>query len=159
MSRNNEFELQKPLHKQREAVVFDLDGTLAEIMTFEKHHKAKNGKNENFAREALEIDPRKKLVKKLRDLKEDGEAVVILTARSAHYRSETKQWLHKNNIPYDALIMRPTDDKDKDKKVKKELLEEDILPKFDVKKAYDDKKKNRKMFEKLGIDAKYVKEK
>jgi hypothetical protein len=37
------------------------------------------------------------------------------------------------------------------------LLEEDILPKFDVKKAYDDKNKNVKMFRKLGIDAKKVK--
>jgi uncharacterized HAD superfamily protein len=160
MSRNNEFELQKPMHKRRDAVVFDLDGTLAETMTFEKHHKGKNGKNENFANEAREVETRDKIVKKLREFKDEGEAVVILTARSAHYRSETKAWLHKNNIPYDALIMRPTDDtKQKDKSLKRELLEEDILPKFDVKKAYDDKKKNRKMFEKLGIDAKYVKEK
>jgi hypothetical protein len=53
--------------------------------------------------------------------------------------------------------MRPTDNKKKDQVVKRELLEEDILPKFDVSKAYDDRKKNRQMFEKLGIDAKGVK--
>ena len=97
------------------------------------------------------------MVEKLKKAKQDGENVVILTARSAEYRDETKKWLHKNEIPYDALIMRPTDNKEKDKKVKKELLEEDILPKFDVDKAYDDKMKNVKMFRKLGIDAKKVK--
>jgi hypothetical protein len=53
--------------------------------------------------------------------------------------------------------MRPVGNTDKDKTVKRNLLEEDILPKFDVEKAYDDKKKNRKMFEKLGINAKGVK--
>lgn len=157
MSRNNEFEIQKPLHKRGDTVVFDLDGTLADTMTYEKHHKAKNGKNANFASEALHVQTIDNMVDKLKDAKKQGNNVVILTARSAHYRDETKKWLASNGIDYDALVMRPTDNKDKDAKVKRSLLEEDILPKFDVKKAYDDRKKNRKMFEKLGIDAKGVK--
>jgi phosphoglycolate phosphatase-like HAD superfamily hydrolase len=157
MSRNNEFELQKPLHKRGETVVFDLDGTIADTMKYEKHHKAKNGKNNDFAAEALNVGVNKDILNKMKKAKDNGDDVVILTARSAHYRDETKKWLTSNGIPYDALVMRPTDNKKKDQKVKRELLEEDILPKFDVKKAYDDRKKNRKMFEKLGIDAKGVK--
>jgi uncharacterized HAD superfamily protein len=146
MSKNNEFELQKPLHKRNDTVVFDLDGTLADNMTWEKHHKGKKGKNQNFAAEALEVGTHGKVVKKLNKAKDDGDNVVILTARSAHYRDETKKWLAKNGIPYDALVMRPSDNLSSDKKVKRELLEEDILP-----------KKNVKMFAKLGIDAKKVK--
>jgi uncharacterized HAD superfamily protein len=158
MSRNNEFELQKPLHKRADTIIFDLDGTIADDMTYEKHHKGKNGKHPDFAKEALEVGVNKDIVKKMRKAKASGDAVVILTARSAYYRDETKKWLHKNEIPYDALVMRPTDDsKQSDKGLKKELLEEDILPKFDVEKAYDDKKKNRKMFAKHGITAKGVK--
>lgn len=157
MSKNNEFELQKPLHKRGKTVIFDLDGTIADTMTYEKHHKGKKGKNEDFAKEALEVGVNDNIVDKIHKAKTEGHDVVILTARSAHYRDETKKWLHKNEIPYDALVMRPTDNKDADKKVKRDLLEEDILPKFDVKKAYDDKKKNRKMFEKLGVTAKGVK--
>ena len=154
MSKNNEFELQKPLHKRAETVVFDLDGTIADNMKYEKHHKVRH---EGFAKEALNVGVNESILGKMRDAKDDGKNVVILTARSAHYREETKKWLHKNEVPYDALVMRPTDNKDKDKVVKRDLLEEDVLPKFDVDKAYDDKKKNRKMFEKLGIDAKKVK--
>jgi hypothetical protein len=157
MSKNNDFELQKPLHKRADTVVFDLDGTIADTMKYEKHHKGKKGKNSNFAQEALEVGVNTNILNKMKGAREDGDNVVILTARSAHYREETKKWLHKNNIPYDALVMRPTDNKEKDQKVKRELLEEDILPKFDVKKAYDDRKKNRKMFDKLGIKAKGVK--
>jgi hypothetical protein len=158
MSRNNDFELQKPLHKRANTVLFDLDNTIADDMKYEKHHKGKKGKHPKFAKEALEVGFNENIVDKMKAAKDKGEAVVILTARSAHYRQETKQWLHKNHIPYDGLVMRPTDDpKQSDKSLKKELLEEDILPRFEVKKAYDDKKKNRKMFEKLGIDAKGVK--
>jgi uncharacterized HAD superfamily protein len=156
-SKNNEFELQKPLHKRTDTVLFDLDGTIAENMKYEKHHKAKHGKHPKFAQEALEVGVNEDIANKMRAAKSKGENVVILTARSAHYREETKKWLHKNHIPYDALVMRPTDDKEKDKKLKRELLEEDVLPKFDVKEAYDDKKRNRKMFESLGIKAKGVK--
>lgn len=151
MSRNNEFELQRPLHKRNKTVVFDLDGTIAETMQYEKHHKVRH---EGFAKEALTVDPNTDMVKKMREARDAGENVVILTARSAHYRPETQTWLRKNNVPYDALLMRPTDNTEKDKKVKREIMEEDILPKFNVDKAYDDRKKNRKMFEKLGIDAK-----
>jgi len=140
-------------------VLFDLDGTLAENMKYEKHHKGKNGKHPGFAQEALNVGVNEDILDKMHKAKSAGDNVVILTARSAHYREETKKWLHKNHIPYDALVMRPTDDaKESDKKLKRELLEEDILPKFDVKKAYDDKKKNVKMFRKLGIDGKLVKE-
>lgn len=157
MSKNNEFEKQKALHKRQETVLFDLDGTLADTMTYEKHHKAKKGKNPDFAREALHVQPIDNMVKKLKKANQEGDNVVILTARSAEYRDETKKWLASNGITYDALVMRPVGNKEVDKKVKRELLEEDILPQFDVKKAYDDKKKNRKMFDKLGIKAKGVK--
>jgi uncharacterized HAD superfamily protein len=155
MSKNNEFELQKPLHKRVNTVIFDLDGTIADDMKYEKHHKHRN---EDFAKEALNVPVNEDILEKMKQAEKNGENIVILTARSAHYRDETKKWLHKNHIPYDALVMRPTDElTKKDSKMKREMLDEDVLPKFDVKKAYDDKKKNRKMFEKRGINAKGVK--
>jgi phosphoglycolate phosphatase-like HAD superfamily hydrolase len=154
MSKNNEFEQQKAIHKRKNTVVFDLDGTLAMTDDPKARHKINHPK---FAREAATAECNDKILDKMKKARDNGENVVILTARSAHYREVTKRWLHENNVPYDALVMRPTDNITSDKKVKKELLEEDILPKFDVKKAYDDKKKNVKMFDKLGIDGERVK--
>jgi hydroxymethylpyrimidine pyrophosphatase-like HAD family hydrolase len=150
MSKNNEFEQQKALHKRNDTVVFDLDGTLAMTNDPKARHKINHPK---FAKEAANAEVNEGMLDKIKDARENGDNVVILTARSAHYRDITKKWLSKNGVPYDALIMRPTDNITSDKKVKRELLEEDILPKFDVREAYDDKKKNRKMFEKLGIDS------
>lgn len=150
---NNDFELQKPLHKRADTTLFDLDGTLAMTDDPKAQHKINHPK---FAAKAKEAAVNKDMREKVRDAAKDGN-VVIMTARSAHYRDITKKWLHENDIPYDALIMRPTDNVTSDKKVKRELLEEDVLPKFDVEKAYDDKSKNRKMFKKLGIETKGVK--
>lgn len=96
------------------------------------------------------------MLNKLLKAKKRGEDVVILTARSAYYRSDTVRWLAQQGIPYDSLVMRPADDLRKDKVVKRELLEDHVIPYYTPVKAYDDKKKNRKMFEKHGIDARGV---
>ena len=138
---------------RKQAVVFDLDGTLVDTMRWEKHHKHRH---EGFAKEAENADAIKKNVNKLREKHEDNH-VVILTARSAHYRKETEDWLAKNDIPYDQLVMRPEhDDQTKDSTLKAHLLETKILPRFDVVKAYDDKGKNVKMFKEHNIPAKKV---
>ena len=93
----------------------------------------------------------------MQNKEDDGDNIVILTARSAHYREETEEWLDKHDIKYDKLVMRPEDDsKTKDAALKEHLLKSEILPKYDVVKAYDDKKKNVKMFKAHNIEAKRV---
>lgn len=154
MSKNNEFELQNPLHKRHDAVVFDLDGTLAMTTDKKNRHVSQHPKFEN---KAINAEVNEDILKKMEKARKNGDNIVILTARSADYRDVTKKWLAHHGVPYDALVMRPSDNTKDDQKVKRSLLEEDILPKFDVKKAYDDRKVNIKMFDKLGIDAKRVK--
>ena len=152
MSKNNAFETGKNKHGKK-AIIFDLDGTLADTEDYEALHKIDS---HEFRRVARGADPFPQMVAKATDAKRKGRDVVILTARSAHYRDDTKKWLHEHNIPYDALYMRPIDNDQKDKKVKKEILQDQILPHFQVKEAYDDKSKNVKMFRKEGIKAKKV---
>ena len=150
--RNHSFETGKG-RKGKKAVIFDLDGTLANTEDPNAQHKEDHQDFRNRARSATTFP---EIVGKVHEAKEKGMDVVILTARSAHYRKDTKEWLNEHGIPYDALLMRPIDDDRKDKKVKKSLLKEEVLPNFEVKKAYDDKKKNVKMFRKEGIKAKQV---
>lgn len=141
-------------HFKKEAVVYDLDGTLVDTMKYEEHHKHKH---EGFAKEAEDAKPIKKNVKKLKKDEKKGKNIVILTARSAHYEGETKDWLKKHDIDADEVVMRPKDDsKTSDQVIKNRLLDEKVTPKYKVSKAYDDKGKNVKMFKRHGIKAKKV---
>lgn len=139
--------------KKQKAVIFDLDGTLANPHKHKQKHKVRN---EDWAEEARTAPAIRKNVKRLRKQEKKGEDIVIMTARSAHYKKETKEWLKHHDIKPKELIMRPEDNKQSDKKVKKDLLEKKILPKYKVKKAYDDRSKNIKMFKKHDIKAKKV---
>ena len=144
--------LQPPARK--DAVIYDLDGTLVDTMRYEAHHKHKHM---GFAKEALNAEPIDENVEKLKEDQDKGRSIVILTARSAHYRRQTEHWLKKHDIQPDMLVMRPaTDHETPDSKIKKKLLKEKIDPVFNPIKAYDDKKKNVKMFKKQGIKAKKV---
>ena len=151
-NKNHEFDHGKKKNHTK-AVIFDLDGTLADTDDPNGNHKKDH---QGFRSHALGADAIPEMVDKVRKAHKKGREVIILTARSAHYRKDTKTWLNEHGIPYDSLFMRPVGDDRKDKVVKKSLLKEDVLPNFDVKKAYDDKKKNVKMFRKQGIQAKQV---
>ena len=151
--RNSEFESGKGKKSHKKAILFDLDGTIADTEDVAALHKIKHP---DFLKEVKDADPFPQMVAKLKKVKDKGRDIVIMTARSAHYRKETKDWLNRHDIPYDALYMRHEGDERNDKKVKKEILKEEVLPHFDIKKAYDDKKKNVRMFRKEGIDAERV---
>ena len=152
MSQNNSFEAGRN-KRSKKAIIFDLDGTLADTRDLAAHHK---GNWDDFRDHSRQAPAKEDIVKKVHKAKEKGRDVIILTARSANYRQDTKEWLQERGIPYDALLMRPVGDDRKDKIVKRDLLVNDVLPHFEVKKAYDDKKKNVKMFRREGIKAKHV---
>jgi uncharacterized HAD superfamily protein len=111
------------------AVIFDLDKTLT----------------------------KKPIADKARKDKKKGEKVLVLTSRASDQRKSTKDFLRSNNIPDDALIMRPKGDKRKDSVEKKDQFEKKIKGKYKVEKAYDDKPSNVKMLRSEGIKAKRVK--
>ena len=144
MGRNDSF--------RKNAVVYDLDGT----QTNPANHAHKHMKrDEKFAKAAEDAPEIKKNVSRLKKDAKSGKKIVVLTARSADYKKETKKWLKKHDIEPDKLVMRPKDDsKSSDKEVKEKLLKEDVTPDYKVEKAYDDRKKNVKMMRKHGINAK-----
>lgn len=134
---------------KKKAEVFDLDGTLANIKKYEKHHKHRH---EGFAEAAANAPVISKNVEKLQKAEKKGKETIVLTARSGHYEKETRQWMEKHHIHPDKLIMRPSDDHETpDKDLKEKLYKKDIKGKYKVTDAYDDKKKNVKMFKKEGV--------
>ena len=47
-----------------------------------------------------------------------------MTARDASFREETAEWLNRNDIPFDQLLMRPEYDIRRDDVIKLELFEQ-----------------------------------
>ncbi len=77
-------------------LIIDLDGT---ICTEEKTFSRNLAKLNKDAKESIE------------KLKSEGHTIIIYTARSWNEYEMTIDWLKKNKIPFDQLIMgKPTGD-------------------------------------------------
>lgn len=84
------------------SIVFDIDGTICPI-------KKENEKYEDLV-------PNKDMIKKVRELKEEGYKIIFFTARNMRtYKGNLdlilqntkpilEEWLKKWNIPYDELL-------------------------------------------------------
>jgi hydroxymethylpyrimidine pyrophosphatase-like HAD family hydrolase len=117
-------------------VIFDLDGTLANIE--HRRHLVTNGNNQwdKFYKECIndEVNPVVSLICKT--LKKSGFNIAILSGRSDIVKEETIKWLKDNYIEYDYLYMRKKDDYTPDEKLKEKWLrklrnEEMVLCIFD----------------------------
>ena len=97
----------------------------------------------------------KKILKKaVKDEKKNH--VIVLSGEDTSKKPATRKWLDKHGLKDAELDVRPAHDHEPDDKEKSRILNQQILPKYDVDKAYDDKKKNRKVFKKHGIKTKRV---
>lgn len=75
--------------------------------------------------------------------------VIIMTGRPESVRSQTKEWLSKNGIVYDELIMKPEQFEKGFIFKQRELVR--LLENYDVKFAFDDDQKCANMYKENGI--------
>lgn len=105
-----------------DCVIFDLDGTIADI----KHRRVyveKKPKNWAAFNASMHMDePNFPIIRLAQELARNSE-IVICSGREAVYRPETETWLAKHLVPYKALYMRPEKDYRADDIVKAELLD------------------------------------
>jgi len=111
------------------------------------------GLNKTLRKESGE--PRHHLVKKAKkDAKK--EEVIVMSGETDKDRSSAKKWLDKEGLSKAKLMMRPKGDVSHDDVEKEHALTKNVSRQFKVEEAYDDQKKNVKMFKKHGIKAKKV---
>ena len=131
--------------KNDKIVIFDLDGTLA-LIDKRRALATKNGKMDwdvFFDRDNIKLDvPNQKVVDMARMINNtDRYQIWILSGRTkATYRT-TRQWLIQNDVPFDMLQMRPTDDYHhymKDSALKQMWLDT-LIDKDDVFAVFDDR--------------------
>ena len=133
-----------------DSVIFDIDGTLADIE--HRRHFVREGRPDweaffnNMGKDKL-IGPVAWLNRKLH---ESGVIILITTGRPDSHRKLTEDWLQENSIKYDHLYMRKAGDTRKDSIIKKEILDE-IRLKFDPKLAIDDRQQVVDMWRKNDI--------
>jgi len=93
-------------------VIFDLDGTLANIEDRRKLSTKDNGKmdwDKFFDPKNINLDkPNSAVIKMAQVLAESGHMIAILSGRSKGTQLTTKSWLNRNNVPYHIIKMRPT---------------------------------------------------
>ena len=80
-----------------------------------------------------------------------GRDILIVSGRDSVCRPETIQWLEDNDIPYDKLFMRVTGDSRADDIIKEEIIDQDILPNYNIKMWVDDRLKVCRMIHRKGL--------
>ena len=140
---------------KKNTVIFDLDGTLANIDARRKLATKQNGKldwNIFLDPDNIKLDvPNKPVIKMAQLFAEDGFNVFIFSGRSDKTINTTRSWLTHNKIPFHKLVMR---DQDRifisDDRLKKQFLDThaDI---DDVFLVVDDRQKVVDMWRKNGL--------
>ena len=101
------------MNKDKKIVIFDLDGTLA-LIDKRRALATKDGKMDwdvFFDRDNIKLDvPNTPVITMAQMLKSQGFTIVIFSGRSKVSYRTTRQWLIQNDVPFDDLQMRPTDD-------------------------------------------------
>ena len=99
--------------KQKNVVIFDLDGTLAIIDERKKLAKWESNKKAMdwdvfFHPDNIKLDkPDPPVIKCAQMFHEQGFRVIIFSGRNDINFKETKEWLSEHNVPYDLLVCRP----------------------------------------------------
>lgn len=105
-----------------EIVIFDIDGTLADVSE-RIHHVRKKPKNWNAFFQGMAQDKAiHAMVRLCNILYETGIQIILCSGRSEEHRPQTVEWLAQQGVNYHELILRKDGDRRSDTIVKREML-------------------------------------
>ncbi len=135
----------------QKAVIFDIDGTIANNDERQKILKDNVHNWQNFFNE-MGNDTVNKAISEIYDIikKTKKYKMLIVTGRPETYRKITEQWLIWNRIEYDNLYMRSENDCRSDVDVKREILQK-IREQYDVSFVFDDRRSVVQMWREEGL--------
>lgn len=106
-----------------EIVIFDIDGTLADISE-RIHHIKRKPKNWNAFNEGMAQDKAiHSMVRLCNILYVSGIHIILCSGRNERNRPETVEWLNRQGVYYHELLLREDDDYRSDAVVKREILQ------------------------------------
>ena len=135
-------------------IIFDLDGTLADIEDRRQLCTKENGKmdwNKFFDPKNIKLDkPNMPVIMMAQALTAFGYKIAIFSGRSARTEDATKDWLHEQDIKFDILKMRPERNFRPDEQLKLEWLN-NMDWKNNVEAVFDDRDKVVNMWREIGL--------
>ena len=137
-------------------IIFDLDGTLADVSVRKKLATKPIGKmywDKFLDPDNIKLDvPNDPVVRMAQLFAEDGFTIIIFSGRSDKTIHITRSWLTRNRVPFHKLVMR---DSVTNHFVPDDILKKDMLDKYtdinDVFLVVDDRNKVVKMWRDLGL--------
>jgi len=156
----------------KNTVIFDLDGTLADINERKQKSQLDNGKMDwdiFFDPENIKLDkPKPEVIKCAQMFHQQGYKIVIFSGRNDRSFHTTQEWLAQHEVPYDLLVCRPDKFKDESWPVAEgnpatykmrfmpdQILKKEMLDTFvdidDVFIIFEDRKKVVDMWRELGL--------
>jgi FMN phosphatase YigB (HAD superfamily) len=139
-----------------DAIIFDVDGTLADVGPYLHHIRNVNNDPdfkkdyEKFHQESIDALPNFEVVEMLNKAFFNQQHVIVVTSRNEYWRGLTSYWLAKNDIGHHALYMRKDGDFRPDYEVKKDILLK-IKKHWNVIHAVDDNPAVLKLWFEYGI--------
>ena len=130
------------------AIIFDIDGTLADV-----EHRLHHLPNWDKFFADMDKDP---IIPEIQWINQafnemDDVAILVVSARPNDYIRVTETWLHENHIYYDNLYMRNSGDYRKDSIVKAEILQKILDDGYEPFIVIDDREEVVGMWRSYGI--------
>lgn len=111
-----------------DAIIFDVDGTLADVSPYLHHVRNVNDDPDfkkdfdKFHEESINALPNLEVVEMVNKAFFDQKHVIVVTSRREYWRGVTSMWMAKNDIGHHALYMRKDGDFRPDYEVKSDIL-------------------------------------
>lgn len=106
----------------REIVIFDIDGTLADVSE-RIHHLRRSPKNwSGFFAGMAQDEAIHSMVRLCNLLFDAGVRIVLCSGRNESHRATTETWLAREGVRYHELRLRRDDDRRSDVLAKREML-------------------------------------
>ena len=136
---------------EKEIVVFDLDGTLANIDHRLHFIQGENKDWEGFFGACPGDKPIQDTIDICNNLFGAGLVILIVSGRSETVREQTEIWLEENGIDHMGLYMRSQGDFRPDYEIKKELLTNGVIPADNILCVFEDRASVVEMWRNMGL--------
>ena len=135
----------------REAVIYDLDGTLCDTSDIQHLIEGEDRDFPAFHAASADCPPRAHVLDAAHADHQAGRAVLVVTSREFIWRDLSLDWLTRHGVPHDGVYLRVVGDYRKDTVIKAEIWDHLVDDGFAPVAAWDDKQSVLDVWKERGL--------